>query len=160
MKKPVSLHWLLVFSIAIVWLLAPVVLALVVVRNAEAGFYGARDIVLIPIVSAAVLCAAGIPYFGFFAVAALRRHSLLRSPWQFRSTARQWIVLALFLVGILVLSTEVYYWWSFEHAPIVALYSLAIVWLIWVRPLAASPMNEITPPAPQEKEVPHACDGA
>ena len=84
MKKPVSLRWFLVFSIAIVWLLAPVVLALVVVRNAETGFYGARDIVLIPIVSAAVLCAAGLPYFGFFAVAAFRRHSLLRSPWQFQ----------------------------------------------------------------------------
>jgi hypothetical protein len=54
MKKLVSLRWLLVFSIAVVWLLAPVVLALVVVRNAEAGLYGARDIVLIPIVSAGI----------------------------------------------------------------------------------------------------------
>ena len=159
MKKAVSLRWFLVISIAIVWLLAPVVLALVVVRNAETGLYGARDIVLIPIVSAAVLCVVGLPYFGFFAVAAFRRHPILRSPWHFRSTARQWVVLALFLVGISVLSAEVYYWWSFEHAPIVALYSLAIIWLIWVRPLAASPMNKAAPVF-QEKEAPHARAGA
>ena len=80
MKNAVSLRWFLVISIAIVWLLAPVVLALVVVRNAEAGLYGARDIVLIPIVSAAVLCVVGLPYFGFFAVAAFRRHPFLRLP--------------------------------------------------------------------------------
>jgi hypothetical protein len=159
MKKLVSLRWFLVFSIAVVWLLAPVVLALVVVRNAEAGLYGAHDIVLIPIVSAAVLFVAGLPYFGFFAVASFRHHSALRSPWHFRSTARQWVVLALFLVGVSVLSTEVYYWWSVEHAPIVALYSLPIVWLIWVRPLAASPMSRAAPFS-QDKEAPHARAGA
>jgi hypothetical protein len=159
MKRSASFRWLLVFSIAIVWLLAPVVLALVVVRNAEAGFYGARDIVLIPIVSAIVLFVVGLPYFGFFAVAAFRRHSAPRSPWHFRSTARHWVVLALFLVGVLVLSTEVYYWWSVEHAPFVALYSLPIIWLVWVRPLAASPMSKAAT-VPQNKEASRAQAGA
>lgn len=138
-------RWLLPASIAVLWLAAPFVLAAVVSRNARAGLYGTSDAILLPITFAVALCLAGIPYFAFFALAAWRRFSPAARPWQFRSTLRQWTVLLLFLAGALVLLSELIYWWSPGHAPILALYAGALAWLVWVRPMAAA--DRPVPPA-------------
>lgn len=140
-------RWLVPASIAVLWLAAPFVLAAVVSRNARAGVYGTSDAILLPITFAVALCVAGIPYFAFFAVAAFRRFSPAARPWQFRSTLRQWIVLALFVAGALVLASELFYWWSPGHAPILAMYAAALAWLAWVRPMAAADR-----PVPSAKE--------
>lgn len=131
-------RWLVPASIALVWFAAPFVLAAVVSRNAGAGLYGTTDAIVLPITYAVALCLAGIPYFGFFAVAALRRFAPAARPWAFRSTLRQWIVLVLFVAGALVLASELVYWWSPGHAPILFMYGAALAWLVWVRPMAAA----------------------
>lgn len=131
------LRWFLPLSITILWLLAPFVLSEVVTRNAQAGVYGIADVVSIPIVSASMLCLVGCPYFAFFAIAGFQRYSANLPPWYFQSTVRQWVVLLLFLIGAVVLISEILYWWSTAHIPIIVVYSLTLAWLIWVRPIAA-----------------------
>ena len=132
-------HRFMLLSILPIWIAAPFVVAAVVTGNAKAGRYGVADVVLIPIMSAVVLCIVGLPYFAFFAVAASRRYFRPLQPWHFRSTVRHWLVLVAAVIGARVLLSELLYWWSWQHAPILVVYFGALVWLVWARPFAGEP---------------------
>ncbi|MEO5712031.1 MAG: hypothetical protein ABIT37_00950 [Luteolibacter sp.] len=124
-------------SIAAVWLLTPLILGLIVKRNAENGVYGSSDAILIPIFGAVYFCAIGLPYLIFFAWSAMNRCSCALKPWEFTSSIRQWLILVIFVFGAFVLSLQIMSWLDWDHIPIAACYTLSLAWLVWIRPYAS-----------------------
>ena len=137
-------------SIAIVWLLTPLILGLIVKRNADNGTYGSSDAILIPIFGAVYFCTIGLPYLIFFAWSAMNRCSCALKPWEFTSSVRQWLILVIFIFGVFVLSLQIMSWLDRDHIPIATCYSLSLAWLIWIRPYASqkrSPNKTLHPTA-------------
>jgi hypothetical protein len=141
--SPSLVRWLLLQSIAIVWIGAPFVLAEVLSRNASAGVYGIADAIVLPVITSWIFCFVGLPYFAFFAVSAFRRYSFPLAPWHFRLTVRHVVVLLLSIAGAFLLLSQLVYWWSWQHLPIVLMYGATLAWLVWVRPIAGEQRNRI-----------------
>lgn len=118
-------------GIALPWLAAPAVVAVVVDRNAREGIYGTSDAVLIPIASSVVLCAIGLIYFGTLLFFVLQRFNSAKFAPGFCGWSWFILLLALAVPGALLLLAICAYWWSWQHAPIVCVYALALVWLAW-----------------------------
>jgi hypothetical protein len=126
--------------------MTPIVLALIVRRNADNGVYGASDAILIPIFGALFFCVIGIPYLLFFAWSAMSRCSRSLKPWDFSSSIRQWLVLALFGFGAFALSVQALCWLDLNHIPIALCYLSSLAWLVWIRPYAAQTKPPSEPP--------------
>ena len=135
-------RWPFLLSVAILWIACPVVLTLVVMRNFDLGVYGHHDAILIPIGEAVALFAIGLPYLAFFAISGSRRFSKPLSIWTYRPTIRWWVLLALFLIGILIIGSYIAYWADRSHILIVVVYSLVIGWMVWARPYASLKLDD------------------
>jgi hypothetical protein len=139
MRELQSTRGLVPLSISVIWLSTPFIALNELSANASAGVYGTNDSLLIPFAGLAMSCVIGIPYFAFLAIAGFRRYVVdPPPPWQFKSTARQWLVLALFLGGLYVLLPKVLYWTLTGHGITGLMHALAVAWLAWVRPIAAA----------------------
>lgn len=153
-------RWLLVASISVIWIVTPILLATIVKWNSKRGVYGNSDAILIPIMNSVLLFVIGLPYFIFFTIAAYKRYSAPRSIYCFNSSVRQWIILILFILGVLIISTQVLYWADWSHWPIALGYAFAILWLFWVRPIASASLPkrvQVTPfdlHAPKSARIP------
>jgi hypothetical protein len=138
MKHSQSASGLVPLSISVIWLSTPFIALEELSAKASAGAYGTNDSILIPFAGLATFCVIGIPYFAFFAIAGFRRYVDPPPQWQFQSTPRQWLVLALFLLGLYVLIPKVLSWTLSGHGVTGLMHGLAVAWLVWVRPIAAA----------------------
>jgi hypothetical protein len=139
MRLPAQLRTrlLAVLALAIPWVSAPFVLTQVVEHNARSGLYGISDAIAIPIGTAFILFLVGSPFLAVVLGFVLWR--LGRPAAGFRLTWRVPLAVvavtpaaSLVLVGLLD-------WLSWSHAPIVVVYGVTFVWLLWAIPVLSRP---------------------
>jgi uncharacterized protein YybS (DUF2232 family) len=124
-------------GIIIPWMSSPLVVAYVVQRNANAGLYGIADAVLIPIMNATMVFFVGCIYFGLLLWIIIRRIKHTQANSEIRLNLQAIIAFLVILPGLLFLSLQCLYWWSWSHAPIVLIYIVPILWLLYMWPVLA-----------------------